>query len=188
MAISVTDLKNGKVYEENGQPLLVTKYSHTKMGRGMATIKVKVKNLKTGSITEKSYNSGARVDEADVVRRNMQYLYPTGDGGGVFMDMDTFEQSTVDASIVGDALHYLTEGSSAIMMLYEGQPISMELPKNVTLTVAFAEPGVKGNTATNALMKVELETGLEIMTPLFIKTGDTLKVDTRTGEYLERVG
>ena len=186
MNLPITELKAGTVFKDSGNPWVVLKYTHTKMGRGTATIKVKAKNLISGTIIEKSYGNGAKFEVADVARRNATYLYVTGDSA-VFMDSETYDQFEIKKDSVEDSLPYLKEGSRVIVILYDSSPIGVELPKNVTLEVIEAAGGVKGDTAQSALMKVRVETGLEIMAPLFIKTGELIKIDTRTGDYLERV-
>lgn len=185
MSLLVNELRAGTVFREDGQPWLVTKYSHTKMGRGGATIKVKVRNLKTGVVVEKSYNNGAKVEEADMARRQAQFLY-ADDQYGVFMEDETYEQFEVARELLADVLNYLVPGVKVSVLLYENKPIGVELPKNVVLKVTYAEPGVRGDTATAAYIKVTVETGATVMTPMFVKTGDSIRVDTRTGEYLER--
>ncbi len=186
MAINVTDLRQGAVYQENGVPLQVKKYTHTKMGRGMATIKVKVKNLITGSLVEKTYSSGSKVAEAEVIRQKLQYLYSDAQKS-FFMDNASYEQFELPRTYIAEEVWYLTPGTEVSVIMFQGEPLGVELPLKVALRVTYAEPSIKGNTANTALMKVQLETGLEVMTPMFVKTGDLVKVDTRTGEYVERV-
>jgi elongation factor P len=185
MAKNVTNLRQGAVFQENNEPFQVIKYTHTKMGRGMATIKLKVRSLVSGSITDKTYSSGSKVEEADVVRTRAQFLYSDG-RSAVFMEKDTYEQFEIPASTLKDELSFLKPGREVHVVMYESNPIGIELPLNVTMEVTYAEPGVKGNTANAALIKVQVESGLELMTPMFIKVGDLIKIDTRSGEYLER--
>lgn len=186
MSISVTDLRSGVVFKENGEPYQVLKYSHIKMGRGNANIKIKARNLKTGAIIERNFNSGNRVEEAEIERKKWQYLYRTAESA-VFMDESTYEQMEINLEVLGDALKYLTEGSPAVIISYEETPIGTELPPHVSLKVTYAEKGARGDTVTNVLKPVKVETGLVVQVPLFIKQGDIIKVDTRTGEYVERV-
>lgn len=185
MSLLVNELRAGTVFQEDQAPWLVLKYTHTKMGRGGATIRVKVRNLKTGVVVEKSYNNGAKVEEADVSKRQAQFLY-AGEQTVVFMEEGTYEQFEVPCPLLEESLKFLTAGVKVFVLLYEDKPIGVELPKNVTLKVTYAEPGVRGDTATAAYIKVTVETGATIMTPMFVKTGDIIRVDTRTGDYIER--
>lgn len=197
--ISVTDLRAGAVFVDNNQLFKVLKYEHTKLGRGTATIKVKVKNLKTGSITEKSFISGARVEEASLTKKQTQYLYSeTGswklEAGNqnvklknyVFMDPVTFEQFAISEEKISEEAKFLQEGMMVSMLFYGDEPLSLELPVKMDFKVIQADPGVKGNSATNIYKDAVLKNGLKIKVPLFVKEGDMVKVDTRTGEYVER--
>lgn len=192
MALSVTELKCGTVFKETGEPFLVLKYSHTKRGRGLATIRVKVKNLKTGAVSEKTFNSGMRLEEAEVTRKSAQFLYPvfSEESKGeklIFMDPETFEQFEIPRNIAQDAFAFLLPGTGIPLIFFEGELIDLELPVHVELKVIYAEKGAKGDSVTNVLKPVTVETGLEVQAPLFIETGDVIKVDTRTGEYVARV-
>lgn len=184
--INVTDLRNGVTFGLDGQPYQVESYAHIKMGRGGATIKIKARNLLTGSITDKSFNSGARVDSVDMQKKQMQYLYLSGDSA-VFMDPTTFDQVEIVKEVLGPTLNFLKEGELANVHLWEGKPLWVEIAPKVTLTVKSAAPGVKGNSASNIYKPAILENDLEVKVPLFIKPGDKVRVDTRTGEYVERV-
>lgn len=184
--ISVTQLRAGTVFEENGEPYLVLKYEHTKMGRGTANIKVKIKNLKSNSITEKTFISGARVQEAAVAKRKLQYLYREGEGF-CFMDPKSFEQFAVSGEVIADQEKFLREGDQFDVLFWEETPMDLELPPKMEFMVAEAGPGVKGNSATNIYKPATLNNGMTIKVPLFIKEGEKILVDTRTGEYVERV-
>lgn len=190
--ISVTELRAGTTFKMDGQLWQVLKYDHTKMGRGTATIKVKAKNLRTGSVLNKSFISGARVEDITTNRREMTFLYAeSGDEGDItFMDPRTYEQISIPASVIGDQTPYLKEGENVFVLFYEDgdivEPLTVDLPPKMTFTVSEADPGVKGDSAANMLKSVTLENGVKIKAPLFIKTGEKIRVDTRTGEYVER--
>lgn len=183
--ISVTKLRAGTTFEENDTPFLVLKYEHTKMGRGKATIKVKVKNLKTEALSEKSFTSGSRVQEIATLKKKLQYLYP---GGTLFhfMDPKSFEQFEVSAETIGDQAPFLTEGALVDVLFWNGVVLVIELPPKMNFTVTQADPGIKGNSAANLYKSATLDNGLTIRVPLFIKVGDRVRVDTRNGEYVER--
>lgn len=187
--INVTDLRAGTGFRLDGQMWVVVKYDHIKMGRGTATIKVKAKNLETGSVLEKSFISGARVEELDTSRRELTFLYYDGDSY-VFMDPRTYEQYELGADLLEDAAQYLqAEMIVQVMFVNEDnslRPLGVMLPPKLSFKVTDAEPGVKGDSAANMLKKVTLENGLEIKAPLFIKVGDVVVVDTRDGSYVER--
>lgn len=181
----ITDLRKDTLIDIDGVPYRVTDYSHTQMGRGGATVRVKVKNLLTGSVLEKVYKNDEKIEPASVEKSNLQYLYQS-DKKAVFMDMATFDQQEIDREMAADVIKYIPEGDEVSAMLYRGQVIGFDLPKNTPIKVTSAPGGVKGDTATGATKAVELETGIEIQVPLFIKTGDIVKVDTRSGQYIER--
>jgi len=183
--ISATDLKNGITFLHYGKPYQVIKYSLIKMGRGGAVVKVTARNLETGSIEEKSFSSNAAVDEVNTYKKKLQYLYKTGNGL-IFMDPTTYEQTEIPLTVLGEAALFLKEGETVDVLFWDERPISCELTPNVTLAVAECDPGVKGNSATNIYKPAVLENGLKLKVPLFIKKGDRIRVDTRTGEYLER--
>lgn len=182
--ISVTDLRAGTTYEEDGTFLTVISYEHNKVGRGSANIKVKVRNIKSGTIVEKSYINGAKVQEAAVTKKDMQFLYKD-DESLYFMDTDTYEQITIALKLVPDHL-YLKEGESFNISFLKGEPLSVNFPPKMTFKVVETAPGVKGNSATNVFKEAILENGLKTKVPLFIDTGELIKVDTRTGNYAEK--
>lgn len=183
--ISVTDLRAGIAFEEDGQTFTVISYEHIKMGRGSANIKVKVRNIKTGSIVERSYINGAKVQDVLISKKEMQYLYKD-DEGAFFMDPQTYEQLIIPLSVIPDEHIYLKEGESMPVSLLKGEPIGIVLPPKLTFTVAETAPGAKGNSATNVFKEAILENGLRTKVPLFIDTGDKIRVDTRTGAYSEK--
>jgi len=184
--IPVTQLRAGKTFQEEGVPFLVLKYEHTKMGRGKANIKIKVKNLKTNALAEKTYLSGARVEEISTTKRQLQYLYQDGENF-FFMNPKTFEQYEVSAQVLENQAKFLQEGSLVDILFWEGTPLTMELPPKMKFKVAQTGPGVKGDSAANVYKEATLENGMKIKVPLFIKTGEEIWVDTRSGEYVERV-
>jgi len=184
--IPVTNLRAGTVFQENGQPFLVLKYEHTKLGRGTATIKLKIKNLKSKIIREKTFISGARVEEAEVEKKSLQFLYQD-EKKVVFMDPRSFEQVEVGKEILEGKEGFLKEGEVVEVLFFEGEPVSMELPLSLALAVKETGPGVRGDSATNIFKPATLENGLVVKVPLFVKVGDKVKIDTRTGEYVERV-
>ncbi|MEI6290851.1 MAG: elongation factor P [Chloroflexota bacterium] len=184
--IDVNELRKGVTFELDGQLFKVSEYSHHKPGRGNATIKIKARNLRTGSNIEKTFQSGDRVPEARLDYHNVSYLYTDGDFFH-FMDGVTFEQPAIKADVLGDSAGYLTEGMECKLTFYENEAIDIELPTSVDLKVTAAEIAVRGDTATGVTKKVTVETGVTVQVPNFVKEGDTIKVDTRTGEYLTRV-
>lgn len=184
--IPINQLRADRTFLLDGQPFKVVSYSHTKMGRGNATIKVKAKNLRIGALAEKTFVSGDSVDEAQVVKRKLQFLYQDGESVH-FMDPATYEQIEIQRKVIGDEVKFLKSSELADIIFFDEEPLSIELPPKINLTVSEAPPAVKGNSATNVYKDVILENGMTVRTPLFIKTGDIVRVDTRTGEYIERV-
>ncbi len=182
--ISVTDLKSGIAYEEDGQILQVMSYEHIKMGRGSANIKVKVRNLLSGSILEKSYINGANVKDIYLESRQLQFLYKDATTA-YFMDPRSYEQVEVPLKSLGGH-EFLIEGDNAIVQMNDGKALSLQLPPKVTLKVSDTAPGVKGNSASNVYKDATLENGMKVRVPLFINTGDSVVVDTRDGSYTKR--
>lgn len=183
--MDVTELRAGMTFQIDGAPYVVLKYTHTKLGRGGATIRISARNLKTGTIEEKTFNSGASVEATSTQKRKLQYLYQDTDNA-VFMDPKTYEQVEVDKKVLGEQTAFLKEGQEVDVLFWEDTPLSVELPPKVTLQVTEAAPGVKGDSATNVYKPATLENNLQIKVPLFVKTGDKVVVDTRTSEYVER--
>ncbi len=186
MALNVNDLRNGTFYKEGSDIFSVITYEHIKTGRGSGNIKLKVRNLKTGSVVEKSFITGARVDEADVQKQKAQYLYRDGDNYN-FMDPTSFEQFPISASILGDQAKFLKEGLEVILIVGEGQALAMELPLSLVYTISDTGPGEKGNTVSNVYKEATLDNGLIVKVPMFAKIGEKDKVGTRSGAYVERV-
>ncbi|MEK7571312.1 MAG: elongation factor P [Patescibacteria group bacterium] len=182
--ISVTELRAGTTYHEDGQYLVVLSYEHIKMGRGSANIKVKVRNIKTGSNVEKSYINGAKVQDVHVLKKNMQYLYKD-DEAVYFMDPNTYEQVSIALKLVPEHA-YLKEGEEFTVSFLEGEPFALLLPPKMVFRVAETAPGAKGNSATNVFKEAILENGLKTRVPLFIDTDEYIRVDTRTGAYCEK--
>jgi elongation factor P len=180
-----TDLKKGTVIQIDGTPYRVIEYGQKVMGRGGSIVNVKIKSLLDGAVIPKTFKGADKIEPADVSNRKAQYLYSDGEGFH-FMDPETFEQFTVNADIVDDAMSYLKEGDEIDLQSFNGTIINIELPKNLYLEVTYAESVVKGDTTSSVLKDATLETGKIVKVPSFIKTGDVIKVDTRTGEYLER--
>jgi elongation factor P len=184
--IDATDLKNGTNFLFDSKPYQVIKYSHIKMGRGGATVRVIARNMESGGIEEKTFSSDARVDEVNTFKRKLQYLYKDS-ANAYFLDPKTFEQVEIPLSVLGEQAVFLKDGESIDILFWDEKPLSVELPPNVVLTVSQTDPGVKGNSAVNIYKPAVLANGLNVKVPLFINQGDKIKVDTRTGEYVERV-
>lgn len=183
--LNVNELRNGAVFKEDGQIWQVLTYEHIKTGRGSGNIKVKVRNLKTGSLTEKSFMTGARVDEADVTKQKAQFLYRDGNDYN-FMD-PTFEQFAITGSVLGGQVKFLKEGLEVILIISDGEPLGMELPLSLVYTITETGPGEKGNTVSNVYKEATLDNGLVVKVPMFIGVGEKVKIDTKSGQYVERV-
>lgn len=184
--IDVNDLRKGVIFEYDGNLYRVLEYTHHKPGRGNAIIRVKMRNIRTGSTIEKTFNSGDRVQDIRLDYHNVQYLYNDGDMY-YFMDADTFEQPAVPSSLVGDSAGFLKEGMEVKLTFYQSEALDIELPTSVDLKVVKAEAAVRGDTATGVTKKVVVETGASVDVPMFVKEGDVIRVDTRTGSYVTRV-
>ena len=184
--LSAGDFRNGLTFEEDGNVLQVVEFQHVKPGKGAAFVRTKTRNVITGAIIEKSYNPSAKFPVAYVERKDMEYSYNDGDLY-YFMDPETFELVPVNKSELGEGFKFVKETMVCKILSYKGKVFGMEPPTFVELQITETEPGFKGDTATNATKPATLETGAEIRVPLFISTGDKIKIDTRTGDYLERV-
>lgn len=182
--ISVNDLRAGAIYEDSGNLYQVLSFEHIKMGRGSATIKVKIKNLRSGSISEKGFINGQKVQDVVVAKKEMQYLYQDGDSA-YFMNPTTFEQISIPLKIIPEA-PFLKEGQSYPISFKDDEALSLVMTPKVDLKVVETAPGVKGNSASNVFKDAKLENGITTKVPLFIEVGDTIRVDTRTGAYTER--
>lgn len=184
--IDVNDLRKGVTFEYDNQLYKVVDYHHNKTGRGNATIRVKARNLRTYSNIEMTFNSGERIQDVRLEYHNVQFLYSDGDLFH-FMDMETFEQPAISADLIGDSSIFLKEGVEVKLTFFDSEPLDVELPTTIDLKVVKAEDAVRGDTATGVTKKVEVETGAEVNTPSFVNVGDTIRIDTRTGEYVTRV-
>ncbi len=184
--IGVQDIRNGTAFLLDGQPWVGLKYEHIKMGRGSATIKIKMRNLLSGAIVEKSFVNSARVDVIDLMRKPMQYLYKDGEGFA-FMDPKTYEQVAISPEDVGEQAAYLVEGITVNILFWEERALSVELPPKMQFTIAQTDPGVKGNSVSNLYKSAVLDNGMTVKVPLFIEEGEKVLIDTRDGSYAERV-
>jgi elongation factor P len=186
MALSITDLKKGTIFQLEGVPYRVVDYNQKVMGRGGSIVNVRIKSLLDGKVLEKTFKGNEQLAYADVNNQNTQYLYNDGTMF-YFMNQETFEQFEVSADLVGDGAGYLKEGDNVQLQFFNGQVINVELPKNVPLLVTYTENVVKGDTTSSVLKNATVETGITIKVPAFIKQGDVISVDTATGAYRERV-
>ena len=185
--IGVQDLRKGTTFvDDDGNLYMVLDYLHNKQGRGNATIKTKLRNLRTGATTERSFQSGGRVQDVRLDTQTVQYLYRDGDLYH-FMDTETYEQPVLSSELLGEHADYLKEGMNVEVLVYEGQPIDIQLPTTVDLKVVETAPGYKGDTASGGGKPARLETGVTVTVPFFVNVGDTVRVDTRTGDYVTRV-
>jgi elongation factor P len=182
---TTNDLKNGMTLNIDGQLWNVVEFQHVKPGKGGAFVRTKLKNVLSGKVVERTFNAGVKVDVATVDKREMQYLYREGEDF-VFMDTETYDQPHIPAETVGDAASYLLEEQTAVIAFNDGVPLYVDLPAAVELTISQTDPGVQGDRSTGGTKPATLETGAQIQVPLFITTGEKIKVDTRTGEYLGR--
>ena len=183
--ISAGDFRNGLCFEMDNQVYQVVEFQHVKPGKGAAFVRTKYKNVKTGSVVERSFNPNEKFEEAHLDRRDMQYLYNDGELY-YFMDQETYDQLPIHAAPIGDAIKFLKEEMICKVLSYKGEVFSVELPITVELVITECEPGVRGDTTNNANKYATLETGAVVKVPLFVNQGETIRVDTRTGEYLER--
>jgi elongation factor P len=184
--INVTDLRTGVVFTEDNNLYQVLTYEHIKMGRGSGSIKVKVRNLRTGSVVEKGFITGARVDEANVEKRKTQYLYSDGDSFN-FMDPVSFEQFPISRAVVADQAKYLKEGMEVQLVVSGEEALGIELPNSLVYTISDTGPSERGNTVSNVYKDATMDNGLVVKVPMFMTVGEKIKVDTRTGQYVERV-
>lgn len=180
------DLKNGLVLNIDSQLWTVIEFQHVKPGKGPAFVRTKLKNVLTGKVVDKTFNAGVKVETANVDKRDMSYLYNDGESY-VFMDKDNYDQVSLSEAIVGDAVNYMLENQDAVVAMYEGNPIYVELPASVVLEVTYTEPGLQGDRSSGGTKPATVETGLQIQVPLFLENGTKVRIDTRTGDYLGRV-
>ena len=185
-AITTNDLKNGITLELDNGLFQVVEFQHVKPGKGGAFVRSKLRNLKNGAVIDRTFNAGIRVEQAMLEKKDMQFLYRDGDEY-VFMDQESYDQEHVAPAALGDAADYMVENSVAVIAYYKGEIVTVEIPASVELTVADTEPGIQGDRVSGARKPATLNTGKVIQVPLFINTGDKVKVDTRTGDYMTRV-
>ncbi len=183
--ITAGDFRNGMTFEEDGQVMQVVEFQHVKPGKGAAFVRTKTKNVLTGAVVEKSYNPTAKFPTAFIERKDMEYTYSDGELYH-FMDSETYEDVPINVSELGDNFKFVKENTVCKILSYKGKVFGVEPPNFVELEVTHTDPGFKGDTATNATKPATLETGAEIRVPLFIDIGDIIRIDTRTGEYMER--
>ena len=184
--ISAGDLRKGTTFEHEGNVYTVIDFLHVKPGKGAAFVRAKLRNVISGGVTDTTFNPTAKFQEAVIERKEMQYLYSDGELY-YFMDQETYAQIPLNYEKVEDAIKFLKENMFAVIKFYKGEAFSVEAPNFVELQITHCEPGVKGNTATNALKPATVETGAVVNVPMFVNEGDIIRVDTRTGEYMERV-
>ena len=184
--LSTTDFRKGLKLMVEGQPCVIIEFQHVKPGKGSAFVRTKYRNILTGNVNEKNFRSGDKFEKPDLEEKEMQYLYEDS-GNYYFMDNSTYEQTFVPKDALGDAVNYLKENITCSLLFFEGRVIGIDLPNAVELQVTKCDPGVKGDTVSGATKPATLETGYTVNVPLFINEGDVLKIDTRTGAYLERV-
>jgi elongation factor P len=182
---TTNELKNGMVLNLDGQLWSVVWFQHHKPGKGGAVVRTKLKNVLSGKVVDKTFNADVKVDTANVDKRQMQYLYNDGESY-VFMDSSTYDQIHLGQDIVGDTSHFLLDNQDVIVSMHESTPLFIELPASVELTIEYTEPGVQGDRSSGGTKPARLETGFEIQVPLFITSGEKVKVDTRDGSYLGR--
>lgn len=183
--LSVTELRKGTTFKQDNALLRVIEYKHIKVARGGATIKVKVRNILTGSITEKSFNSGDKVEPANITTYPAQYLYPEGDSY-IFMDTNTYEQFPLSNELLGDGLNFLQDNMTIDVQFYDETPIGVQFPPSVVLEVTETEPATKGNTSGQVMKNAVVATGYTLQVPAFVNEGDKIKINTDTGDYVER--
>ena len=178
---TTTDIKNGAVLKIDGNLWSVVEFQHVKPGKGGAFVRTKLRNITSGKVVDRTFNAGAKIETATVDRSDYQYLYQDGEDY-VFMDMKTYDQINVPATVVGDAANYMLESQTATIAMNEGNPLYIELPASVVLEITYTEPGLQGDRSTGGTKPAPVETGYEIQVPLFLETGTKIKVDTRTGD------
>jgi elongation factor P len=184
--IDTSQFRNGLKIELDGNPFVITYFQHVKPGKGGAFVRTKVKNLLTGKVLERTFRSGEKCEEADVEDRHMQYLYMDGQDR-IFMDNRSYDQIPLSGDVIGDASKFLQENMEVEVLFWRGKPVNIELPAFVEAAVTKSDPGLKGDTSSGATKPATIETGAVLHVPLFINEGDVIRVDTRTGEYTERV-
>jgi elongation factor P len=186
LPVSTAEFRNGLKIELDGEPFIIVEFQHVKPGKGGAFIRTKLKSLRTGNVIDRTYRSGEKVDVPELEEKKMQYLYAAGNDR-VFMDTQTYEQVSLDEHQLGDSIQYLKENMEIKVLYHKGAPINIEIPMFVELAIARTDPGVRGDTASGGSKPATLETGAVIKVPFYLNEGDIVKVDTRTGTFIERV-
>jgi elongation factor P len=184
--VSTTEFRNGLKIEIDGEPYVIVEFQHVKPGKGGAFVRTKFKSLKSGNVTDKTFRAGEKVDVPDLQEKTMQYLYGA-DKDRVFMDTTSYEQISLNEKQLGDSINYLKENMEIKVLYHKGMPINIEVPMFVELVIARTDPGVRGDTASGGSKPATLETGAVVKVPLYMNEGDVIKVDTRTGTFIERV-
>lgn len=183
--LNLSEIKTGKTISINNEPYIVIFHQHSKMGRAGAVLRTKIRNLKTGAVMEKTFQGADKIEEAEIAKSKAQFLYREGESY-FFMDNASYEQFSLPKSILGNLTNYLIEGTEATILNFNGNPINIELPVKMEFRVVEAPPAIRGNTADGGSKQVTLETEIKVSTPLFIKVGDVIRINTETGEYVER--
>ncbi len=186
MPVSTTEFRNGLKIEIDGEPYVIVEFQHVKPGKGGAFVRTKFKSLKSGNVTDKTFRAGEKVDVPDLEEKTMQYLYGA-DKDRVFMDTSSYEQVSLNEKQLGDSINYLKENMEIKVLYHKGMPINIEVPMFVELAIARTDPGVRGDTASGGSKPATLETGAVVKVPLYMNEGDVVKIDTRTGTFIERV-
>ena len=186
MPVSTTEFRNGLKIEIDGEPYVIVEFQHVKPGKGGAFVRTKFKSLKSGNVTDKTFRAGEKVDVPDLEEKTMQYLYGA-DKDRVFMDTSSYEQVSLNEKQLGDSISYLKENMEIKVLYHTGMPINIEVPMFVELAIARTDPGVRGDTASGGSKPATLETGAVVKVPLYMNEGDVVKIDTRTGTFIERV-
>jgi elongation factor P len=186
MTVSTNDLKNGMTLDLDGTLFQVVEFQHVKPGKGGAFVRTKLRNVRQGTTVERTFRADEKVEQALIEKREMQYLYPEGDDF-VFMDTQSYDQMHVSRANLGDAAGYLLEGNTAVLQMYGTEIVGVDLPASVELEVTYTEPGLQGDRSSAGRKPATIQTGLTVQVPLFVNTGDRIKVDTRSGEYITRV-
>ena len=184
--LNLSDIKTGKNISLNGEPYAVTFHQHSKTGRAGAVLRTKLRNLKTGAVLDKTFQGSEKVEDADMTKNKAQYLYREGENY-FFMNTENYDQFSLPKSVLGNLTDYLIEGTGVTILYFNDEPINIELPIKMEFRVVEAPPAIRGNTADGGTKLVTLETGIQVNTPLFVKEGDILRINTETGEYVERM-
>ncbi len=186
MPVSTTEFRNGLKIEIDGEPYVIVDFQHVKPGKGGAFVRTKIKSLKSGNVIDRTYRSGEKVDIPELEEKNMQYLY-AADKDRVFMDTANYEQVSLNEKQLGDSISYLKENMEIKVLFHKGQPINVDIPMFVELAIAKTDPGVRGDTASGGSKPATMETGAVVKVPFYLNEGDVIKIDTRTGTFIERV-